>query len=99
MWMADLRIIAKAMDDLADDWHRVVLHDARQIESNLYFATAVDTVCGLLITAAPQRVRLFDMGAPDQPTCTACLDDGLGAVLRTDIESAIETAERQPTQV
>ena len=80
--MPDVRIVAKAMDDLADDWHWVVLHGAEEIEPRLYYAQRVGTVCGLLITAMSQQVRLFDMGAPPEPTCPRCLDQGEEAVLR-----------------
>ena len=61
--MADVRIVAKAMDDLADDWHWVLLRDAQELEPRLYHAQQVGTACGLLIAGTPQQVRLFDMGA------------------------------------
>ena len=94
--MADVRIVGKAMDDLADDWHWVVLHDAEESEPRLYAATSVDTVCGIFISGPVPRVRLFDMGAPDAPTCSTCLDDGLSPGLRAEIEIAIEAAEEAP---
>ena len=65
--MADHRIVAKAMNDLADDWHWVVLRDAHELEPRVYLARTVDTVCGILIDAGPRRVRLYDTGAPSDP--------------------------------
>ena len=97
--MADVRIVGKAMNDLADDWHWVVLHDTQQIEPTVYFASSVDTVCGILISSTAQRVRLYDMGAPDSPTCQACLDDGLSPDLRAQIEQVMEEAVRTPAPV
>ncbi len=79
---SDVRIVAKAMDDLADDWHWVLLHGAEELEPRLYFAQRVGTLCGLLIASMPQQVRLFDMGAPPEPTCPRCLDGSGGSVLR-----------------
>ena len=35
--MSDVRIVAKAMDDLADDWHWVLLHGAEELEPRLYY--------------------------------------------------------------
>lgn len=90
--MSEMRVVAKAMNDLADDWHWVVLHDAEEIEPGLYAARQVVTVCGLLISGVPRRVRLFDMGAPDEPTCRACLDEGLSPGLVEEIERVIEGA-------
>ena len=40
----------------------------------------------------PRVVRLFDMGAPEQPTCPRCLGDGLDAGLRAAINEVIEEA-------
>ena len=79
--MSDVRIVAKAMDDLADDWHWVLLHDAEELEPRLYHAQRVGTVCGLLIASVPQQVRLFDMGAPAEPTCPRCRTESGGSVL------------------
>ena len=79
--MSDVWIVAKAMDDLADDWHWVVLHDAEELEPRLYHAQRVGTVCGLLIASVPQQVRLFDMGAPPEPTCPRCVTESGGSVL------------------
>ena len=80
--MSDVRIVAKAMDDIADDWHWVLLRDAQELEPRLYHAQQVGTGCGLLISSTPQHVRLFDMGAPSEPTCPPCLESGGGAVMR-----------------
>lgn len=94
--MADHRIVAKAMNDLADDWHWVVLRDAHELEPRVYLARTVDTVCGILIDAGPRRVRLYDTGAPSEPTCPACLEDGFDIGLRAQISEAIEAAEALP---
>lgn len=94
--MPDKRVVAKAMNDLADEWHWVVLHDAEEVESGLYATSQVVTLCGLLISGVPRRVRLFDMGAPDTPTCRACLDggseEGLSEGLVKEIEQVLEGA-------
>ena len=76
------------MDDLADDWHWVVLHAAEELEPRLYLTARVDTVCGILIADRPRRVRLFDMGAPDQPTCPVCSKEGLPPGLLADVREA-----------
>ena len=95
--MADVQIVAKAMDDLADDWHRVVLVNASEVEPRVYRTALVRTKCGLLISGSPRVVRLFDMGAPDAPTCPRCLDGALSPSLRQAIEDAIESGERVET--
>ena len=94
--MSEVRFVGKAMDDLADDWHWVVLHDASELEPRVYAVSRVDTICGLLIADRPRRVRLFDMGAPDEPTCRRCLDGGMPPGLRAEIEAALEHAEAVP---
>ena len=96
--MADVRFVGKAMDDLADDWHWVVLHGAEQLEPRLYLTGRVDTVCGILIASRRQRVRLFDMGAPDEPTCPRCRDDKLPPGLLADIREALERGETAPLE-
>jgi hypothetical protein len=93
------RIVAKALNDLADEWHWVVLHDASQVEAEIYVASSVDTVCGISISGTPRRVRLYDMGAPDEPTCKACITDGVGPSLRAEINELIESTEAVPTEV
>jgi hypothetical protein len=94
--VADVRIVAKAMDDLADDWHWVLLVDATALEPRVFHAVMVKTACGLTISSQPRVVRLFDMGAPDTPTCPRCLERELDPGLRAAIEEAIEHAERTP---
>ena len=59
----------------------------------------VDTVCGILIADRPRRVRLFDMGAPDQPTCPVCSKEGLPPGLLADVREALERADREPVEV
>jgi hypothetical protein len=97
--MADVRIVAKAMDDLADDWHWVLLVDATELEPRVYQAARVRTACGLTISGVPRIVRLFDMGAPDTPTCPKCLERELDPGLRAAITEVIEEAERAPVSV
>jgi hypothetical protein len=96
--VVDVRIVGKAMDDLADDWHWVVLHGAEELEPRLYFTGRVDTVCGILIADRPQRVRLFDMGAPDEPTCARCRDEGMPPGILADVREALERAETAPAE-
>jgi hypothetical protein len=97
--MTEVRFVGKAMDDLADDWHWVILHNAEELEPRLYLAGHVDTVCGILIVAQPQRIRLFDMGAPSEPTCPRCREGGLSPELLADIEQVLEQAEAAPLEV
>lgn len=96
--MPDVRIVAKAMNDLADDWHWVVLHGAHELEPRLYLAASVMTICGIAISDTPQKVRLFDMGAPDTPTCQRCLDGGLDPGLRAEIVRVLEEADAVPVE-
>ena len=92
--MADVTIVAKAMNDLADDWHWVVLVNATLMEPRVYRTSRVRTQCGLAISDTPRVVRLFDMGAPELPTCPKCLEGELGGSLRQAIEEALEAGER-----
>jgi len=92
--MPDVRVVAKAMNDLADDWHWVLLMDATELEPRVFQAMLVKTRCGLLISSTPRIVQLFDMGAPDEPTCPRCLSDGIDPALRAAISDAIESSER-----
>jgi hypothetical protein len=95
--MADRRIVGKAMNDLGGDWHWIVLHDAHELEPRLVLAASVDTVCGIYIAGGPLRVRLIDTGAPSEPTCSICLDEGgLSPSLREEIEAVIESVEAVP---
>lgn len=95
--MAERRIVGKAMNDLAGDWHWIVLHDAQELEPRLVVASTVDTVCGIFIASGPRRVRLIDTGAPSEPTCDLCLDgDGLSPSLRAEIDAVVEAAEAVP---
>jgi len=95
--MADVSIVAKAMNDLADDWHWVLLVDATELEPRLYHATRVRTKCGLAISDVPRTVRLFDMGAPSEPTCPKCLQGDLAPGLRAAISEVLRQAEEVPT--
>jgi hypothetical protein len=97
--MVDVRIVAKAMDDLADDWHWVLLIEATEVEPRVFHAMMVRTRCGVMISSMPRVVQLFDMGAPDEPTCPRCLDEGLDPGLRAAISDAIDAAERSPEPV
>ena len=95
--MADVRVVAKAMNDLADDWHWVVLFDATEMEPRVFYAMGVRTKCGMPISDSPRVVRLFDMGAPEAPTCPRCLDDGLEPSLRAAIADALRSGEEVAT--
>lgn len=94
--MTDVRVVAKAMDDLADDWHWVVLIDALELEPRVFHAALVKTRCGLSISSVPRVVQLFDMGAPERPTCPRCLDGEIDPRLRAAISEVIESSERAP---
>jgi hypothetical protein len=93
--MPDVRVVAKAMNDLADDWHWVLLVDATELEPRVFHAALVKTRCGLMISSTPRVVQLFDMGAPSEPTCPRCLDGGIDPALRAAISEAIESSERE----
>jgi hypothetical protein len=94
--MADVSVVAKAMNDLADDWHWVVLVGAVELEPRVFRATRVRTKCGLSISDVPRTVRLFDMGAPDEPTCPRCREGGVDAGLRAAINEVLKQAEEAP---
>lgn len=94
--MPDIRVVAKAMNDLGDDWHWVTLVEATEVEPRVFRAMLVRTRCGIMISATPRVVQLFDMGAPDAPTCPRCLEDGIDPALRAAISDVIEAAERVP---
>ena len=97
--MAEVQIVAKALNDLADEWHWVVLHDAQPMAERQYWASRVDTLCGLLLHDVPSAVTLYDMGAPDQPTCRRCLDGGVDPGLVAQLEAVLEEAEATPVTV
>ena len=97
--VADVRIVAKAMDDLADDWHWVLLVAATEVEPRVFHAVRVRTACGITISGEPRIVRLFDMGAPETPTCPRCLEREFSPGLRAAINQAIEQGERTPVEV
>lgn len=97
--MADVRVVAKAMNDLADDWHWVLLLDATEVEPRVFHTAMVRTKCGVMISATPRVVQLFDMGAPDEPTCPRCLEGGLDPGLRATISELIEASERRAEPV
>jgi len=92
--MPDVRVVAKAMNDLADDWHWVMLVEATELEPRVFRALQVRTRCGIVISSEPRVVQLFDMGAPDEPTCPRCLEGGLDPALRAAISEVIESSER-----
>lgn len=91
-----MRIVAKALDDFGDDWHWVILHDADERGPRRYFASRVDTVCGIVLDEGGVTVTLHDTGAPDQPNCPRCLGDGLSPSLREELERVLENAEVAP---
>ena len=88
-------VVAKAMDDLADDWHWVLLENATAVDARRWYAERVRTRCGIIIADRPRVVWLMDMGAPEEPTCPRCLagtDHGLIAA----IEQHLRTPEAVP---
>ena len=97
--MADVRIVAKALDDFGDDWHWVILHGAESRGERRYFTTLVDTICGILLDEGGVTVTLVDTGAPDEPNCPRCCGDGIDPALRADIERVLEEAELVPVRV
>ena len=97
--MADMRIVAKALEDFGDDWHWVVLHDAEPRGERRYYASAVDTVCGIVLDESGVVVTLHDTGAPDEPNCPQCRAGGISPSLRADLERALEEAEAVPLPV
>ncbi|MGE0227890.1 MAG: hypothetical protein AB7I38_00790 [Dehalococcoidia bacterium] len=92
--MPDVRVVAKAMNDLADDWHWVTLVEATELEPRVFRALQVRTRCGIVISSEPRVVQLFDMGAPDEPTCPRCIEGGLDPALRAAISEVLESSER-----
>ena len=97
--MAEVRIVAKALDDFGDDWHWVILHDAEPRGDRRYFTTLVDTVCGILLDEGGVTVTLVDTGAPDEPNCPRCRGEGVDPGLRLEIERVLEEAELVPVRV
>ena len=97
--MADMRIVAKALDDFGDDWHWVVLHDIEERGERSYYASAVDTVCGIILDEGGVVVTLHDTGAPDTPNCPQCQTGGLSPELYAQIEATLEVAEAVPVPV
>ncbi|MSQ31379.1 MAG: hypothetical protein EXR64_05055 [Dehalococcoidia bacterium] len=97
--MAEMRIVAKALDDFGDDWHWVILHGAEPRGERRYFTTLVDTLCGILLDEGGVTVTLVDTGAPDEPNCPRCLTGGTGGGLRAEVERVLEEAELVPVRV
>ena len=94
--MANVRIVAKALDDFGDDWHWVILHDVEPRGERRYYARLVDTICGIVLDEGGAVVTLVDTGAPDTPNCPRCQGAGLGPELRAEIERVLEQAEAVP---
>ena len=94
--MADMRLVAKALDDFGDDWHWVVLHDVEPRGDRRFFAAQVDTICGIVLDEGGVVVTLHDTGAPDQPNCPKCLGEGLSPSLKAELEAVLEAAEMAP---
>ena len=94
--MAEVRIVAKALEDFGDDWHWVVLHDAEQRGDRAYWASSVDTICGIALAEGGVVVTLVDTGAPDSPNCTRCLSEGVSPGLRLALDEALEAARALP---
>ena len=96
--MAEMRIVAKALDDFGDDWHWVILHDAESRGGSRYWASHVDTICGIAMAEGGVVVTLHDTGAPERPDCRRCLGDGLGDALREQVEAVLERVEAAPVR-
>ena len=97
--MADMRLVAKALDDFGDDWHWVILHDVEPRGPKQFFAASVDTICGIVLDEGGVVVTLHDTGAPDQPNCPKCLGDGLSPGLGAELEAVLKAAEAAPVGV
>jgi hypothetical protein len=97
--MSDVRIVAKALHDFGDDWHWVILHDAEPRGERRYYASGVDTICGIVLNEGGVMVTLHDTGAPETPNCPQCQGEGLSPSLRADIERVLEEAEFVPVPV
>ena len=97
--MADIRIVAKALDDFGDDWHWVILHDAEPRGAARYFPRLVATICGIHLDEGGVVVTLVDTGAPDAPNCPQCQASGVGPGLRAQIEQVLEEADAVPVPV
>ena len=94
--MAEMRLVAKALNDFGDDWHWVILHEVEPRGDRRFFASRVDTICGILLDEGGVVVTLHDTGAPDQPNCPRCLGQGVDPALRAEIERVLEEAEAAP---
>lgn len=97
--MAEVRIVAKALDDFGDDWHWVVLHDAEPRGGRAYWASSVDTICGIALAEGGVVVTLHDTGAPDQPDCARCLTKGVSPGLRQALDEVLEVVQAVPIPV
>ncbi len=97
--MAEMRIVAKALDDFGDDWHWVILHDVEPRGDRRFAASHVDTICGIMLDEGDVVVTLHDTGAPDEPDCPRCLVGGVGPSLRAELEAVLERAEAVPVPV
>ena len=96
--MTDMRLVAKALDDFGDDWHWVILHDIEPQGERRFYASRVDTICGIRLDEGGVTVTLVDTGAPDEPNCPQCQAAGLGPTLRAQIEQVLEEAELVPVR-
>ncbi len=94
--MSDMRLVAKALDDFGDDWHWVILHDIEPRGERKFYASRVDTICGIVLDEGGAVVTLHDTGAPDEPNCPRCQGSGLSPALRADLEAILEAAEAAP---
>ena len=94
--MTNMRLVAKALDDFGDDWHWVILHDIEQQGERQYYASRVDTICGIHLDEGGAMVTLHDTGAPDEPNCPRCQGSGMSPGLRAELEHVLEEAEAAP---
>ncbi len=97
--MTDMRLVAKALDDFGDDWHWVILHDIEPQGERRYYASRVDTICGIVLDEGGAMVTLPDTGAPDEPNCPRWQGAGMSPGLRAELERVLEQAEAVPVRV
>ncbi|MEE2875779.1 MAG: hypothetical protein VYD09_04540 [Chloroflexota bacterium] len=73
-----MTIVAKLLDDFGDNWHWVVLHDVEPRGESHFWASHIDTICGVILDEGGSVAELVDTGAPDEPDCNMCLSGGSG---------------------
>ena len=71
--MSDMTIVAKLLDDFGDNWHWVILHDVDPRSEQQFWASHIDTACGVILDEGGSVAELVDTGAPAEPDCPLCL--------------------------